>query len=142
MADANVEATERLARVVARLSDADLARDLGAGWTVTTALGHLAFWDRQERLALAAWPDRVSTGDEVNAALEPLLTALEPRTAARLAVESARDLDGELEALSEATHAEIVGGGFGYIVERAPHRMEHLAQIEAVVDEPGVAKTG
>ncbi len=142
MADANVDATERLARVVATLSDADLARDLGAGWTVTTALGHLAFWDRQERLALAAWPDRVSTGDEVNAALEPLLTALEPRKAARLAVESARELDGELEALSEATRAEIVGGGFGYIVERAPHRMEHLAQIEAVVDEPGVAKTG
>jgi uncharacterized damage-inducible protein DinB len=137
MADANVEATERLARVVATLSDADLARDLGAGWTVTTALGHLAFWDRQERLALAAWPDRVSTGDEVNAALEPLLTALEPRAAARLAVESARDLDGELEALSEATRAEIVGGGYGYIVERAPHRLEHLVQIEAAV-----AKTG
>ena len=137
MADANVEASERLARLVATLNDADLARDLGAGWTVTTALGHLAFWDRQERLALAAWPDRVSTGDEVNAALEPLLTALEPRKAARLAVESARDLDGAIAAQSEAVRAEIVGGGFGYIVERAPHRMEHLTQIEAAV-----AKTG
>ena len=137
MADANVEATERLAKVVARLSDADLARDLGAGWTVTTALGHLAFWDRQERLALAAWPDRVSTGDEVNAALEPLLTALEPRAAARLAVESARDLDREIEAVSESTRAEIVSGGFGYIVERAPHRLEHLAQIEAAAAETG-----
>lgn len=142
MADANVEATERLARVVAGLSDADLARDLGAGWTVTTALGHLAFWDRQERLALAAWPDRFALGDEVNAALEPLLTALEPRTAARLAVEFARELDGKIEAVSEAVRAEIVGGGFGYIVERAAHRLEHLAQIEAVVDEPGAAKTG
>ena len=137
MADANIEATERLATVVAGLSDADLARDLGAGWTVTTALGHLAFWDRQERLALAAWPDRVMVGDEVNAALEPLLTALEPRTAARLAVEFARDLDGEIEALSEPMRAEIVGGGYGYIVERAPHRMEHLTQIEAAI-----AKTG
>jgi hypothetical protein len=41
--NANAEVTRRLEVVVGRLSDADLGRDLGGGWTVSVALAHLAF---------------------------------------------------------------------------------------------------
>jgi len=37
----------RLRSLVARLSDADLARPMPAGWTVAAILAHLAFWDQR-----------------------------------------------------------------------------------------------
>ena len=45
----------RLAAVVGRLTEADLACPLGGGWTVATALAHLAFWDRCNTLVLEHW---------------------------------------------------------------------------------------
>ena len=55
MTKANADATAALATLVAGFSGNDLELDLGDGWTVTTALGHLAFWDRQQSVALATW---------------------------------------------------------------------------------------
>jgi hypothetical protein len=46
---------ERLRSLVARLSDAELARPMEAGWTVTGVLGHLAFWDRRMAIVIAGW---------------------------------------------------------------------------------------
>lgn len=54
MSDEDVAATQRLEKLVTGLDDVDLRLDLGSGWSVTTALGHLAFWDREQRLNLAA----------------------------------------------------------------------------------------
>lgn len=44
--DANDQSRERLARLVATLTPARLAVDLGEGWTVASALAHMGFWDR------------------------------------------------------------------------------------------------
>lgn len=38
---------ERLNALVARLSDEELRRPIGHGWTVSVALAHLAYWDRK-----------------------------------------------------------------------------------------------
>ena len=38
---------KRLASLVARLSDQDLARPMPGGWTVASVLGHVAFWDQR-----------------------------------------------------------------------------------------------
>ncbi len=43
---ANDESRERLARLVAALTPARLRVDLGQGWTVSSALAHMGFWDR------------------------------------------------------------------------------------------------
>ncbi len=90
----NAMVTTRLEALVARLSDADLARDLGGGWTVAVALSHLAFWDRRIAYMLDRWtrdgtPHEELDDDVVNNALEAMHQAVEPRAAARLAVESA-----------------------------------------------------
>ena len=121
--------------IESRCSEADLVRSLAAGWTVTTAFGHLAFWDRVQRYALAAWErgERPVAGDEINDALEPLLTALQPRAAAELAVHTARELDAEIEATPEAVRDEIRSSGHDYVVDRAAHRMEHIDQITRAI---------
>jgi L-alanine-DL-glutamate epimerase-like enolase superfamily enzyme len=43
---ANDQSRERLARLIATLTPARLAVDLGGGWTVAAALAHAGFWDR------------------------------------------------------------------------------------------------
>lgn len=133
---ANAAATQRLAELAARLTDADLERDLGDGWTVTTALGHLAFWDRQQRLNLEVWRRDGAPpiqGDEVNVALAPILTELRPRAALELALLAARELDAAIAQLSADARDAIAGGPHAYMIRRTPHRSEHTDQIEGAL---------
>src|SRR5713101_3882779 len=85
----------RLRALVGRLSDADLARAMPAGWTVAGVLAHLAFWDQRILVLLEQWerspskPPRIENEadtDWINDASKPLLLALAPRQAAELAV--------------------------------------------------------
>src|SRR5207244_11894763 len=46
---------ERLRALVVRLSDGELGRLLGAGWTIASVLGHLAFWDQRILVLLERW---------------------------------------------------------------------------------------
>ena len=46
---------KRLASLVARLSDQDLARPMPGGWTVASVLGHVAFWDQRIIALIEAW---------------------------------------------------------------------------------------
>jgi hypothetical protein len=138
---ANTQTRERLRRLVERLSDDDLKKTVGDGWTVAVALGHVAFWDRRALALLERWHEKgvgpsplPQDVDVINDALLPFILALPPRIAARLAVETAQALDRELEAMTEASLAahRDVGSPFG--LERV-HRREHLEQIEAAVGE-------
>jgi hypothetical protein len=91
------EASHRqLAALVARLTDDDLARDVGGGWTVAMALAHLGFWDARaalllERYAEGAPHHHIPEWYEglFNEALEAQWRALEPRAAAEHAVAAA-----------------------------------------------------
>ena len=139
MINDNAEATRRLHALVARLTNDDLTRDLGDGWTVTTALGHLAFWDRWQRHTLADGRQdapSTTTEDAANEVLAPLLTALDPRTATDLALEAARDLDAAIEQTPEALRAQLDNSPHPEIVRRSPHRLAHIAQIERALDGP------
>ena len=51
----NQAASARLVELAARLTEEDLGRDLGGGWTVQAALAHLAFWDRYAVAVLDGW---------------------------------------------------------------------------------------
>ena len=129
----------RLAALVGELGDADLARSLGGGWTVATALAHLAFWDRRATLLLDLWArGQTPLADEpewygsdvLNQALLAEWLVLPPREAARLALEAAESVDRKIETLDAAVAAAISERGESWRLQRSTHRREHIEQIE------------
>ena len=139
--DENTKERQRLKALVGRLSDADLARPLTAGWTVAGVLGHLAFWDQRIVVLLDAWqrtgaapnPNRDEDIDWINDAGKPFLLALPPRQAAELTVAIAEAVDSKIAALPDDFAARIAGAGNPISLHRAEHRREHLDEIEAAL---------
>jgi hypothetical protein len=136
--DANKVERERLAALLARLNDAELARPLGGGWTVAMALAHLAFWDRRGRILLEHWergevppfaePDWYD--NVANEALEPEWKVLPARDCVRLALEAAEGIDHTVERLAPGVAQAIEARGEGWRLRRGNHRREHVDQIE------------
>ena len=129
----NSQSTERLARLVARLSADDLSRSLGGSWTVGFALAHLAFWDARQVAAL----QRLARGEAfpsedlaTNAALEAIAATFNPATIGQVAVSAARQLDAVVDALTAEQVDALANSGKSYAIDRAPHREEHIRQIE------------
>jgi hypothetical protein len=133
--DDNAAVTARLEALVGRLSDADLGRDLGGGWTVSVALSHLAFWDRRIAFMLDRWmrdgtPHFEQDDEMINAALEALHQAVDPRAAARLSVESAKAADAAIARTPDAIAEQLIAEDHAYLLRRTGHRTEHIEQIE------------
>jgi hypothetical protein len=131
----NARALARLRDLIAKLSDADLQRPLGGGWTVATALTHLAFWDRARLTALERWqtrgvPDGGNDSESVNAGVQMLSGAIPPRTTAQLAIASAEALDAALEQIAPELAAAIDASSSRALLRRSVHRNEHIDQIE------------
>jgi hypothetical protein len=129
----------RLQRLVSRLTDAELARPMPAGWSVGAVLGHLAFWDQrllvlldrcQATAAALPAPARDADVDWINDAAKPLLLAVSPRRAAELALAIAEAVDRKIEGLSDDFVARNVAAGTPLNLVRAHHRREHLDEIE------------
>ena len=139
--DQNNRERTRLQAMVARLSDADLARPLPAGWTVAGVLGHVAFWDQRILVLLEAWERtgvaptsaREEDTDWINDAGKPFLVALPPRRAAELAVSIAEGVDRKIETISDDFAKRIEVAGNPISLRRSEHRREHLDEIEDVV---------
>lgn len=131
----------RLRALVARLSDADLARPLSAGWTIASVLGHLAFWDQRVLVLLEAWeqngtPPPTSSEEDVdwiNDAGKPFLLALPPRQAADLALAIADTVDRRVETLPDALVARNASAAAPLNFNRATHRRQHLDEIESAL---------
>jgi hypothetical protein len=131
----NIAEREQLRALVARLSDSDLTHDVGEGWTVTTVLVHLAFWDRQRLFTLKYWLKNgqlppAGDGDVINHAVTAISHGVAPRTAALLAVEAAEAIDYELEQLTPEQAAALESVGMPTLLNRHLHRRDHIAQIE------------
>jgi hypothetical protein len=140
--ESNAAVTNRLEALVARLTAADLARDLGGGWTVHVALGHLAFWDRRIAYMLTRWakegtPHEELDDDVVNRALEGLLLSVQPREAARLCIESAKAANAAIESTPDSIAERILAEDHAYLLLRQNHRTEHIEQIEAALNAQG-----
>jgi hypothetical protein len=124
----------RLRQLIARLTDADLARSVGGGWTVSAALAHLAFWDHRIVVTLGQWEREgvspADVGDIVNEVALPLWLAVPPREAARLALTSAeaaaRKIESAAPELLEAAQSRLN-------LERATHWGDHIQQIESAL---------
>jgi Mycothiol maleylpyruvate isomerase N-terminal domain len=130
----------RLKALVARASDADLAREMPAGWTVAAVLGHLAFWDQRIVTLLDAGErgtppptHHQEDVDWVNDAGKPLLLALAPRKAAEVAIAIAEAVDRRVAALPDDLVVKHAAPGSPINLVRAEHRKEHLDEIERVL---------
>ena len=137
----NDAARSRLRALVARLTDADLARPMPAGWTVASVLAHVAFWDQRILVLLDRWEQSPSAVppvieadfDWVNDATKPLLLAMPPRRAAELTVAIAEAVDARVAALPDDLLARNAAAGSPLLMTRAEHRGEHLDEIEHVL---------
>lgn len=130
----NRVATNRI-REMARLSEEVLQKPVGEHWTVAVLLAHLAFWDQrvlfvldkteQEGKLFAHQADAY-----VNDYSLPLLVAIPPQVAARIAVETAETLDRQLETFPPALLEEIYNYNPRW-VDRSLHRNDHLNETDA-----------
>ena len=135
--DQNRASTERIRALAARLSDAEMQQPVGEHWTVGVALAHLAFWDRRVMYVL----DMTERDGKVfipeidifvNDLSLPLWAAIPPREAARIAIESAQELDQRLESFPPALLDKIAAYNKRWVV-RALHRGEHLDEVDAAL---------
>ena len=131
----NAAERERMRKLAAALSNEELSRPLGGGWTPAAVLAHLAFWDARAITLIRKW-QRDGVGDSpidtdvVNEATRELCLAIPSRAAAALAQEKAAELDGIIETLSPEWVDRIVEIGKTVHLKRYQHRKEHLDEIE------------
>ncbi len=131
----NKTSTERLKKLVNRLSAADLEKPVGPDWTVAITLAHLAFWDERVLFVLnhTEKEGKLVPADLdssiVNDIVLPTWRIVPGRDAARLAVEKAEVLDQRLEAYPAAL-LEQVNEHNSRWVDRYLHRNEHLDEVD------------
>lgn len=131
----NARERERMKALVGRLSDADLRRPVGHGWTVADSLVHLAFWDLRAIILMDRFEkDGVTPSpadiDVVNEAVRALGQSIPPRAAAELAADAAERVDRRLEALPDRILEGLGAAGNPFNPFRHVHRAEHLDEIE------------
>ena len=142
--DANTRERERLRALVERLDDDALATPVNEYWTVAGVLGHIAYWDIRV-LVLAEKIDRGEPwapgdaepeGDWLNDTTRPLIHAIAPRQAAKLALGIAEQTDALVAALP--LNRMWPGDPDSPInASRWEHRGEHLDEIEAALRAGG-----
>jgi len=142
VAESNRTQTDRLCKLVARLTPEMLVVRLPRGWTVAVALAHLAFWDRQRLCLMRRWaagqPARGAYDGEVfNEALLPVLQAIPPERAAALAVHAAEEVDEFLLAVPDDMVADALGRPDPPNLDRGSHRDYHLERIEQALAVAG-----
>ncbi len=128
---------ERLRRFVNKLKSEELKLVINKeGWTVATALAHIAFWDQRRLVLIKKWRKSgigLSPIDEdvTNDSMLPFLLAIPPRKAAKMAITTSETLDLELENLSPDLIKAIKKQGDKHGLDRSIHRKMHLDEIES-----------
>jgi hypothetical protein len=136
---ANGAERERLRKIVDGLTEADLGRPLGSGWTIATALAHLAFWDRCALIRLERWerglPPSPTDVDVTNMALVTLSAAIPAKAAVELALAAAEAVDRKVAQLSPERAGALEDAGFGRNLRRSLHRRHHLDRVARALAE-------
>jgi hypothetical protein len=133
----NARERERLKKLVGNLTDDDLKLVIyKEGWTISTALAHVAFWDQYALALLKHWEkDGVSPShhewDNINDALLPLALAIPPRIASELAVSSADAVDQYIEHLTPEFIRSVEKLNEPFRLNRTNNRKTHIDEIEA-----------
>jgi hypothetical protein len=127
----------RLKAVVARLTDADMARAMSEEWTIGVGLMHLAFWDglslskfeEWERTGSVQIPPMRDMVDGINHAMLPWWRTIAPAQVRHAVVAAAEAVDRKAETLPVPI-IEAIQAARPRSLERAAHRRQHLDQIE------------
>jgi hypothetical protein len=127
----------RLQAVVARSTDADMARPMSEEWTVGVGLLHLAFWDRLSLSKFEEWertgrvevPPMRDMVDGINHAMLPWWRTVAPAQVRHEVVAAAEAVDRKAETLP-APIIEAILAARPRSLTRAVHRRQHLDQIE------------
>ena len=135
--DLNRASTERIKKLASSLTDEEMQTRVGEHWTVSIALAHLAWWDRRVMyvLDMTAKDGKLFIPDidiVVNDISLPFWAAIPPREAARIAIETAVDLDQRLEVYPQDLLEEIFNYNKRWVI-RALHRNEHLDEVDAAL---------
>jgi uncharacterized damage-inducible protein DinB len=138
--DRNRASRDRLRRIVERLSDDELLRELPDGWTVADTLAHLAFYDRRaaillERFGREGVSDSPYDYEAINQALPHLTRRIPPRAVVEEVLAAAEAADQAAALTPEALVPEIRNRN-QVKLDRSEHRENHLADIEAVLASP------
>ena len=142
--EANTRERERLRGLVERLDEAALTTPVNEYWTVAGVLGHMAYWDvrfqvlaeKIERGEPWAPGDAEPEGDWLNDSTRPLIHAIEPRAAAKLALRTAEETDS-LAATLPLDRLWPDDPNSPISPARGEHRGEHLDEIEAALKARG-----
>jgi hypothetical protein len=142
-AESNRTQTERLRKLVRSLDAVKLALRLPNGWTVSGALAHIAFWDRQRLCLMRRWAaGQMGTGaydgEVFNAALQPLLELIPPERSAAAALQAAEEVDALLLEVSDEVVEAALARPDAPNLDRGSHRDYHLDQIERALAEAGL----
>ena len=141
---ANTRERERLRALVERLDDDALRAPVNESWTLAGVLGHIAYWDIRV-LVLAGKIDRGEPwtagdaepeSDWLNDSTRPLIHAIAPREAARLALRIADETDALVARLPLA-RMWPADPDSPINPARSEHRGEHLDEIEAALRARG-----
>ncbi len=131
----NTRTRERLQKITARLTDADLKHILPNGWSVATTLVHLSFWDRYYLAILDEWqrsgyiPAKLNV-EAINETIEFISGVITPQNSVQLANSAAELIDQRLIGISSDLANAIEESGYERMLQRYVHRAEHLDQIE------------
>jgi hypothetical protein len=142
----NDQSRARLARLVETLRPAQLTVDLGEGWTVTSVLAHMGFWDRWQierwtEMLAGRWSaddDSVHAAEHIaNEALHPYWGSASAAEIPALALAAATTVDALIARAPDAIADALEGTSSAYLIHRHRHRGEHLDQIERGLEAAG-----
>jgi hypothetical protein len=131
----NTEQRERLQRLIHKLGDDDLLRDVpGTEWSVADTLAHLAFYDRRAQILMEKFVrEGVSASpydfQTLNDALPHLTRLIPPRAIAEEALAAAVAADDAAAMISDDLLKEIRERN-EVNPDRGVHRKNHLDDIE------------
>ena len=124
-------------QIIHSLSEKELSQTIGNNWTISITLAHLAFWDQRviHVIELAKKNTVLNAplfDDQLNDILTPILGAISPPEAVRMAINIADELDEMLEECSPEFIEQLLKKN-NRLVERSLHRNNHLDEIESMV---------
>jgi hypothetical protein len=142
IAESNRVQTQRLRKLVGRLTPEMLAVRLPRGWTVAVALAHIAFWDRQRLCLMRRWAagDMVHggyDGELFSEVLHPFLEMLPPDRVGEVALRTAEEIDAFLLAVPDDVVEMAQARPDRPNLDRGSHRDYHLQRVEEALAAAG-----
>ena len=137
--DENDAARLELGEFIAGLDERSFKCPVGSGWTISTCLCHLAFWDHRVLFLLNDWErtgqlerSRFSSQsvNSINQAVNAISQAVPGAAAAKLALDAALAVDSLLASISDELIGQLVSAGFERYLKRSLHRREHLQKMK------------